>query len=345
MAAVTADNHGPLLNVAMWIVLVPMVIATLTKVYIKYDTLRKIQLDDYFGLIAMLSSVAQCVCTSEQITYGLGQNQDTILPNELNSFYIAQYVGNIIYILAIFTTKLSTLYFFICLTREDSAKRRLIYRSIICVGMWILTSVIVVALQCQFPYPWLFRKGQCIDIRVFWTINAAMDALTQVFICLLPIYILSALKLERSKKQLTILLFSPNLLALPLLALRLVYLYETIHSTNYTWDTFNLALVTNLHTSLAIILSCIPFSKSIVDSLTFSPLIITDSTRDTISNRLNNSERGNNSNTGGGSSHFLSCAAARTSTIANVAGGEARELNMYFKFSESQERMISGERA
>ncbi|EDN92340.1 predicted protein [Sclerotinia sclerotiorum 1980 UF-70] len=234
MAAVTADNHGPLLNVAMWIVLVPMVIATLTKVYIKYDTLRKIQLDDYFGLIAM---------------------------------------------------------------------------------------------------------------RVFWTINAAMDALTQVFICLLPIYILSALKLERSKKQLTILLFSPNLLALPLLALRLVYLYETIHSTNYTWDTFNLALVTNLHTSLAIILSCIPFSKSIVDSLTFSPLIITDSTRDTISNRLNNSERGNNSNTGGGSSHFLSCAAARTSTIANVAGGEARELNMYFKFSESQERMISGERA
>ncbi|KAJ8067688.1 hypothetical protein OCU04_003294 [Sclerotinia nivalis] len=308
MAVVTADNHGPLLNVAMWIVLVPMVIVALTKVYIKYDTLRKIQLDDYLGLLAM-----------------------------------AQYVGNIMYILAVFMTKLSTLCSLVCLTREDSAKRRLIYRSIIWVGMWILISIIVVALQCQFPDPWLPRKGQCIDVGAFWTVNAVMDALTQVFIGLLPIYILRALKLEKSKKQLTILLFSPNLFTLPLLALRLVYLYDAIHSTNYTWDAFNLALVTNLYTSFAIILSCIPFSKSIVDSLIVSPLIITENTRGTIPDRLNNSERGNKSNTGGGSSHSLSGVAARTATIVNVPGGEARELNMYFNFADSQERMISGE--
>lgn len=54
MAVVTADNHGPLLNVAMWIVLVPMIIIALTKMYTKYDTLRKIQMDDYLGLIAMV---------------------------------------------------------------------------------------------------------------------------------------------------------------------------------------------------------------------------------------------------------------------------------------------------
>ncbi|KAF7860342.1 hypothetical protein EAF04_008469 [Stromatinia cepivora] len=213
-------------------------------------------------------------------------------------------------------TKLSTLCFFVCLTGEGSAKRRVIHRSIIWVE-YILISAFVL-------------QG------AFWTVNAVMDALTQVFIGLLPIYIIHGLKLEKSKKQLTI------LLALPLLDLRLVYFYDAIDSTNCTWDAFNLALVTNLHTSFAIILSCIPFSKSIIDSLIASPHIITDNTRGTISNRLNNSERGNKSNTGG-SSDFLSGVAARTTTIITVNGGEARELNMYFNFAESQERMIPRE--
>ncbi|TGO49190.1 hypothetical protein BOTNAR_0440g00030 [Botryotinia narcissicola] len=91
MAVVTADNHGPLLNVAMWIVLVPMVIIASTKIYTKCDTLRKIQIDDYLGLLAMLSSVGQCICTSEQIAYGLGKKQDTILQSELSRFYIVRY--------------------------------------------------------------------------------------------------------------------------------------------------------------------------------------------------------------------------------------------------------------
>ncbi|KAF5872238.1 uncharacterized protein Bfra_005592 [Botrytis fragariae] len=361
MAVVTADNHGPLLNVAMWIVLVPMIIIASTKIYTKYDTLRKIQIDDYLGLIAMLSSVGQCICTSEQIAHGLGQKQDTILQSELNRFYIAQYAGNIMYISAIFLSKLSSLYFFVCLTREGSNKRRLIHRSIVWVGTWSLVSIIAIALQCQLPDPWVFEPGKCINVvryfqvfkfciltlvavpqRVFWTVNAVVDSLTQVFVGLLPVHILSGLKMEDSKKRLTILLFSPNLLTLPLLILRIIYLYNTIDSTNYTWDSFNLALMTNLHSSFTIILSCIPFSKSIVDSLVVAPHIITDTRSGVLSSdRLKGAERRNKSYTRG-SSHFLSGITARTTTIVTVARGEAQELNEYISRAESQERMISG---
>ncbi|KAF7945628.1 uncharacterized protein EAE97_004666 [Botrytis byssoidea] len=379
MAVVTADNHGPLLNVAMWIVLVPMVIIASTKIYTKYDTLRKIQIDDYLGLIAMLSSVGQCICTSEQIAYGLGQKQDTILQNEINRFYIAQYAGNIMYISAIFLTKLSSLHFFVCLTREGSKKRRLIHRSILWIGIWSLISIVVIALQCQLPDPWEYEPGKCINVvrylqvskfciltsvtvpqRVFWTVNAVVDSLTQVFIGLLPVYILNALKMEDSKKRLTILLFSPNLFpfvfrikrrvtnstinnrTLPILILRIIYLYNTIDSTNYTWDSFNLALMTNLHSSFTIILSCVPFSKSIIDSLIVAPHIITDTTSEVLStDRLKGAGRGNKSYIRG-TSHFLSGGATRTTTIVTVSGGEAQELNEYISRAESQERMISG---
>ncbi|TGO24623.1 hypothetical protein BPAE_0098g00120 [Botrytis paeoniae] len=307
MAVVTADNHGPLLNVAMWIVLVPMIIIASTKIYTKYDTLRKIQIDDYLGLIAM-----------------------------------AQYAGNIMYISAIFLSKLSSLYFFVCLTREGSNKRRLIHRSIVWVGTWSLISIIVIALQCQLPDPWVFEPGKCINVRVFWTVNAVVDSLTQVFIGLLPVHILNGLKMEDSKKRLTILLFSPNIMTLPLLILSIVYLYNTIDSTNYTWDSFNLALMTNLHSSFTIILSCIPFSKSIVDSLVVAPHIITDTTSGVLpSGQLKYAERGNKSYTRG-SSHFLSGVAARTTTIVTVTGDEAQELDEYMSRAKSQERMISG---
>ncbi|TGO08760.1 hypothetical protein BTUL_0193g00120 [Botrytis tulipae] len=361
MAVVTADNHGPLLNVAMWIVLVPMVIIASTKIYTKYDTLRKIQIDDYLGLIAMLSSVGQCICTSEQIAYGLGQKQDTILQSELNRFYIAQYAGNIMYISAIFLTKLSSLYFFVCLTIEGSDKRRWIHKSILWIGTWSLISIVVIALQCQLPDPWVFEPGKCINVvrylqvskfciltsvtvpqRVFWTVNAVVDSLTQVFIGLLPVYILNALKMEDSKKRLTILLFSPNLLTLPILILRIIYLYNTIDSTNYTWDSLNLALMTNLHPSFTIILSCVPFSKSIIDSLIVAPHIITDTTTGVLStDRLKGAGRRNKSYIRG-TSHFLSGGATRTTTIVTVTGSEAQELNEYISRAESQERMISG---
>lgn len=76
----------------------------------------------------------------------------------------AQYAGNIMYISAIFLTKLSSLYFFVCLTREGSSKRRLIHRSIVVVGIWSVISIIVIALQCQLPHPWVFDPGQCINV-------------------------------------------------------------------------------------------------------------------------------------------------------------------------------------
>ncbi|KAF7861675.1 uncharacterized protein EAF02_010629 [Botrytis sinoallii] len=303
----------------------------LTKIYTKYDTLRKIQMDDYLGLIAMLSSVGQCICTSEQIAHGLGQKQDNILQSELNRFYIAQYAGNIMYISAIFLAKISNLYFFVCLTREGSKKRQLIHRSIVWIGIWSLISVIVIALQCQLPDPWVFESGKCINVRAFWTINAVVDSLTQVFVGLLPVYILNVLKMEDSKKRLTILLFSPNLLTLPLVILRIIYLYNTIDSRNYTWDSFNLALITNLHSSFTIILSCVPFSKSIIDSLV-------------VATAYHNGHHkwGQTDLTLEALHAFSSGGATRTTTIVTVTGGEAQELNEYISRAESQERMISG---
>ena len=54
---------------------------------------------------------------------------------------------------------------------------------------------------------------------------------------------------------------------IPLIILRLLYLYRVYHSPDITSSSFNSALVTVIHTNYCIIASCLPFLKPLIDSL------------------------------------------------------------------------------
>lgn len=54
---------------------------------------------------------------------------------------------------------------------------------------------------------------------------------------------------------------------IPLVILRLVYLHKLYQSTDTTAASFNVELVTAIHTSYCIITCCMPFLKPVMDSL------------------------------------------------------------------------------
>lgn len=51
---ITADDRGPLVNLANWITLVVACLATLTKIVTKIRKIRNLQGDDYIMLAAMV---------------------------------------------------------------------------------------------------------------------------------------------------------------------------------------------------------------------------------------------------------------------------------------------------
>lgn len=53
---ITADDRGPLVNLANWVTLVVACLATLTKIATKLRKIRRLQGDDYIMLAAMVSS-------------------------------------------------------------------------------------------------------------------------------------------------------------------------------------------------------------------------------------------------------------------------------------------------
>lgn len=53
---ITADDRGPLVNLANWVTLVVACLATLTKIATKLRKIRNLQGDDYIMLAAMVFS-------------------------------------------------------------------------------------------------------------------------------------------------------------------------------------------------------------------------------------------------------------------------------------------------
>jgi hypothetical protein len=55
MAKITADNHGPGLNIGMWIIMVPTVLMVASKIATKWFTMKKIGADDILLGLALVS--------------------------------------------------------------------------------------------------------------------------------------------------------------------------------------------------------------------------------------------------------------------------------------------------
>lgn len=56
---IDANNRGPLINIGIWLSLVTACIAVATKVWIKLASLRRLQLDDAYILLALVRHISQ----------------------------------------------------------------------------------------------------------------------------------------------------------------------------------------------------------------------------------------------------------------------------------------------
>lgn len=51
---ITAENRGPLINIATWILLVVMSLTTLVKIFSKWFMVHRLQYDDIYMFVAMV---------------------------------------------------------------------------------------------------------------------------------------------------------------------------------------------------------------------------------------------------------------------------------------------------
>ncbi|MCJ1318975.1 hypothetical protein MMC15_004307 [Xylographa vitiligo] len=262
-----AGDRGPLVVFASWLTMSLMCLATFAKVATKISRVGIFQMDDGYMVAAMLAAVGHSVAVYQEVNAGLGQHVTSLTQAQIDGVEQGIYASQMLYILSLAFAKLALLQIYTTFARHYL--RTSVVKGLMCfVALWAVVALLPIAFQCHLPTPWaIFSYDQCINQPVFWDTIGAFDALTDVCIALLPVWLLYDLQLPFSKRALIMIAFTERILVLPLTILRLVYISSTTPSTDPTFAAVPTALTTVVNINLSIILACIPFLKPFLDSL------------------------------------------------------------------------------
>lgn len=147
-----------------------------------------------------------------QVNNGLGQRIASVSDDRRSNYEKAHYAGNLLYVLVLTLSKLSVLYFYQKLTPMP-AHRRIIKFGVPLLGLWGATSFFVFAFQCPAPKVWsLAESSQCMNRLRFSTFFDIGNILFEVILVGFPVYVVTKIQANSSKKILLISCFLARLL-------------------------------------------------------------------------------------------------------------------------------------
>jgi hypothetical protein len=184
-ATIEDGDRSDSIKTATWILLGITIAIFLARQVMKAVVFRNVMLDDFFMFAATVShtqptttiphSFAQIFAIGLSITslilafQGLGaaSPQATLRLDTLMKGY---YASEFLYISSICFSKLSLLVLFYTVVAAQRIQRHIVLGLGLFVVTWSISSIIVVAFQCQLPRPW-----EIMTLRCFNTVCTSLD--------------------------------------------------------------------------------------------------------------------------------------------------------------------------
>ncbi|KAF2678793.1 hypothetical protein K458DRAFT_435626 [Lentithecium fluviatile CBS 122367] len=271
------ENPGSGVNIAIWMCFITASLTVISKVLTKLPEARAIvkyenyHLDDAMCLCAILLATIQTVLVSQQVNAGLGQQYGDAKLRGLRKYDALGFASQLFYVLTVAVAK-GTGVLFAMRLRPSRTYRLGLQTLMYTISAWTLVFFLGTAFQCQALNTWKYIDGKCQDQFAFWTAMESVNMLTDVVLTAALISIVGVLSVPLSKKLILVFAFATRILIIPAVAVRLHYLrvmYQTQHGPHWnpTFAEANVAIATSVAMSAAIIASCIPFLKPLVDSM------------------------------------------------------------------------------
>ncbi|KAL8686760.1 MAG: hypothetical protein Q9218_006885 [Villophora microphyllina] len=281
----SSQNHGPLVSVLAWFLIIVSFLSILARVGTRYAVVRELRTDDAIIIVALVGyseqsqavpfaevnvqilSVAHTATTSIQAANGLGKHDKDVPKHALEPFQKSIYAGGFLYISVIALIKLS-----ICLHLDNLTPVRL-HRNFIrglgaFVCLWSIASILAVAFQCHPPAPWQFIRNKCINITGFWAAYDVINVVTDAALIIMPWKILSKLQVEARKKAIIIGCFAARIFVV---AATIVQIYFLLNRTSGAYDlTYNpwiVVLLAEIVLTISLVTACIPYLKPFMEAL------------------------------------------------------------------------------
>lgn len=263
---VSTDNYSSLISIIAWVFLVTTFLGVVARLSTRVAIARRFKTDDLLIVVALTLSIGYAVSLSMEAVNGLGRHMSSLDEGQLQKVHQLNYASAFLYAGTLSCTKLSV----VALLWSISPKalhRRWCFAIGVLVTIWTVTSVFVIAFQCQIPKTWELNGKKCISEIAFWSYFETVNIITDLMLILLPLSIVWVLQARKARKAIIFGCFAVRILVVPTAVIRIVYLTKVSNTGDFTLRAWPAALCALIEESLSVIAACIPYLKPFLDSL------------------------------------------------------------------------------
>ncbi|KAG4437240.1 hypothetical protein IFR05_007294 [Cadophora sp. M221] len=258
----------------------------------RFGVLRHRTADDWVMILAWFLAFGLSFSIDYGTSKGLGRHDVDIPPSWLGPLRGSEYAFTIIYNPALMATKTSILIFYLRMSRNTQQILRIAsYVTLAVVNIAGVVLTFLNAFQCSpvsAAYDPTKSNQKCISIVTLYLCSAPVNIITDLAILVLPIPVLTGMRLPQRQKTILILTFALGVFVTIVDVVRIYYLQQAVDSqsiahsrlgtgVDFAWTASTALMWSAVEVNIGIICACIPTLKPLVKRIL--PSMITDRTR------------------------------------------------------------------
>ncbi|KAJ1709367.1 hypothetical protein NYO67_8506 [Aspergillus flavus] len=248
------DRRAPVLNVVNWFLLVVAVLSVLTRLGTKLWMFHRFTSDDYLIMVSLLFAIGGSVSMSVAVHNGYGDHVGVIDALHWEAIQKAQYAGFLVFTSSLYFSKLSLSVFIRNLTPVSRDHFHATILQIL-LTIWAVVALFGSAFQCQASRPW-DTSGTCIDLNAWQYYFCASNIVTDIFIIVQALVLISRIQASFKKKAVFATIFLSRILViLPSIA-QLVLIHDVANSPDRSFDDYGVAIAVETVQCASIVTAC-----------------------------------------------------------------------------------------
>ncbi|KAK3342011.1 hypothetical protein B0T25DRAFT_357033 [Lasiosphaeria hispida] len=239
--------------------------------YVRGKLLRAIKKEDWYILVALMSSIVSSGFVIKESRVGLGRRMATVSAAEMISYVHASYFMTLFYNLSLFMTKISILIMFLRVLTHDYI-RKATYATlgiVVVYNVWAFGMYFTMCVPIQRMWDRSI-PGYCHPLDVWWALTY-LHIVTDFMIFCLPIPVVATMTIPTRQKASLLLVFCVGFFVCLISVLRAIWLNQLLYLSDVTWELVSIGNWSVVEVNTAIVCACVMTLKPLLRKL-FGPL-------------------------------------------------------------------------
>ncbi|KAE8374523.1 hypothetical protein BDV26DRAFT_295885 [Aspergillus bertholletiae] len=268
------ENKGPRILAVVWSLSALTTLVVAARLYIRQYLIRNAGIDDYIIVIALCLTLSCVGMTTANVHMGYGKHAWALERSTLETITL---VNTVSFSIGVFCFTLPKVAVTVLLTRilnPSRAQRIWLWTMIGITASMSFACFFLLLIQCDPPKAtWQHHlviegKANCNDVQIlirYAIFNAALSATVDLYLAIYPSTVLMKLRMPLRKRLALCAALGMGSIAAATAIAKSTQFPDFAHQEDYTYETADLVMWTNVESNVLILASCIPTLQPILE--------------------------------------------------------------------------------